>query len=93
VTSRVGPHAAHRAIAAKHVPELLLAEMRQLIEANQRDLTALPIQDGLFMLQLLKRNRRARRERPRKVGLVRLGAEHRIELAAVPIGNQVRTYS
>jgi hypothetical protein len=69
--------AAHRAIAADHVPELLLSKMRQLIEANQRDLRSLPIQDGLVVLAVLERDRRGRRKRPIKVALVRLGAERR----------------
>ena len=76
----VRAHAAHRAIAADHVPELLLGEMSQLIERDQRNLASLPVEHGLVVLEVLERNRRARRKRPIKVALVRLGAEQRIEL-------------
>ena len=35
---------------AEHVEELLLREVRQLVELDERDLRALPIQDALLVL-------------------------------------------
>src|SRR5207248_11714032 len=50
----VRPHAAGRAVAADHVEELMRREMRQFVETDQRDLSALPVVDGGFKLKVRK---------------------------------------
>src|SRR5258708_40244355 len=50
----IRPDAAGRAVAADHVEELMRREMRQFVETDQRDLSALPVVDGGFKLQVRK---------------------------------------
>ena len=57
--------------------------MRQLVKQDQRDLRALPVGDGLFVLKVGHRNRRAGREFPVQHVLDRLSPEQRIEFGAL----------
>src|SRR5690606_28995018 len=67
----------------EHVPELLLAEMGQLIEAEERDLRPLPVVDRLLVLEVSECHARARGERPTQVRRrSRVRAQVRIELLA-----------
>src|ERR1700730_16163883 len=50
----IRPHATGRAVAADHVEELMRREMRQFVETDQCDLSALPVVDGGFKLQVRK---------------------------------------
>ena len=60
-------------------------EMRQLVEANQRDLSALPVVDGVVELQVREFDLAAVPPAPLACAEVRNAAEARIEvLALVP---------
>jgi hypothetical protein len=48
----VGPDTTGRAVAAHHVKELMRREMRQFIEADQRNLRTLPVINRGFELQM-----------------------------------------
>jgi len=50
----VGPHTTGRAVAADHVEELMRREMGQLVKADQRNLSALPVVDRGVKLQVRK---------------------------------------
>src|SRR5690606_31721208 len=50
--THVRPHAARAAVAAEHVPELLGFEVRELVEADEGDLRALPVEDVLLVLEV-----------------------------------------
>jgi hypothetical protein len=70
----VGADPAHRAVPADHVPELLGGEVRQLVEADERDLRPLPIEDGLVVLEVAEADRGAARKAPFEHMLARPGA-------------------
>jgi len=78
----VRPDPAGRAVAADHVEELMRREMRQLIETNQRDLSALPIVNSGFKLQVRKFDLAAARPPPFAHADLRRAAEARIEVSA-----------
>ena len=60
----VAEHTGDRAVSAEHVPELLCAEMRQLIETDERDLRALPVVDRFFVFEVSEGNARTRWKGP-----------------------------
>ncbi len=48
----VWPHATRRSVAAQHVEELLLAEGRQFVESDVRNLRSLPGENGLVVFEV-----------------------------------------
>ena len=79
----VGPDTAGRAVAADHVEELAHGEMRQLIEADQCDLRALPVVDRGVELQMRELDLAGARPAPFVASVVRDAAEPRIEVHAL----------
>jgi hypothetical protein len=57
--------------------------MAELVEPDQGDLAALPVQDRFVVLEMGKRNRRSAGKFPVEVALFRLGAKQRIEFATL----------
>src|SRR6267378_2209168 len=76
----IGPDAAGRAVAADHVEELMRREMRQFVETDQRDLSALPVVNGGFKLQVRKLDLAGARPAPLAHAEVRGPADPWIEV-------------
>src|SRR5467141_820357 len=76
----IGPDAAGRAVAADHVEELMRREMRQFVETDQRNLSALPVVNGGFKLQVRKLDLAGARPAPLAHTEVRGPADPRIEV-------------
>src|SRR5204862_8264054 len=79
----VGPHPTGRAVAADHVKKLIRREMGQLVEADQRNLRALPIVDGGFELQMRKLDLAGARPAPLMHPKMRGTTQPRIEAEAL----------
>src|SRR5208282_5171558 len=79
----IGLDAAGRAVAADHVEKLMRGEMRQLVEADQGDLSALPVMNGGFELQMRKLDLAAIWPAPLVHPEVRDTPEPRIEVQAL----------
>src|SRR5690606_20098763 len=75
----IRPRRTGRTVAAEEIEKLRLAEMRQLIEADEGELRPLPVELVLLMLQMREADRAAALELPGKLALLRRAANRAVK--------------